>query len=48
MTSNFPGTVDTQHGSETDQHAEMSAEDERGLPEQGSQRSLQAKLSPAT
>jgi hypothetical protein len=29
MTSNFPGTVDVQHGLKTDMHAELRVEDER-------------------
>lgn len=29
MTSNFPGTVDAQHGLKTDKHAEPTVEDER-------------------
>lgn len=29
MTSNFPGTMDMQHGLETDKHTEMRVEDER-------------------
>lgn len=47
MTSNFPGTVDAQHGLKTDKHDEPRVEDERPA-RAGKLKSLQVKLSPVT
>lgn len=49
MTSNFPGTVDI-HGSETDKHAELRAEDERPArtvkPEESAGQAIASHIQP--